>query len=246
MLAKDNRMALFMRIAAIILLLSLIMTALCDAAFYIGRELTYHPLTNGIKYLTRYKFDVIRLLDLLQGQVIPIVTALIEVCTTLVVVIMLFAAKEKPAGVTIIISAALVYAGKILAEIIEVFLFIKRYGFGFQVLFNSVKSAAEYTAVLVLMILLGLLLIGVFKKASKVVGFILLGLFVVVWLVNSFYFVRNIGGLFSITKPTVFNVMSAIINRLLLPVCTGMNYIAYALLSLGAALRKRTPAVAAE
>lgn len=240
MAANKSKAAVFFRIAAAIMLIALIFTVLSDLTFYIAREVTYQNVINQAEALI--KNFRLQILWAFLYNVIPILTACVISIIMLITVIFLFGAKDKQAGVMLIINCVISLCSGIICRVIYITQLLPNMNSLPSYLRSNYLDMLENLGKFILVFLLGLLLIGVFKKASKVFGFILLGLFSITWVMATVDFVREALQLTRIlingARISTFEIIARSSN-VVFYLCLCLLYISYIFCSLGGALKPR-------
>ena len=241
MQSKSKR-AVFIRIAAAVLLVVVITTLIYEVTFDVSREITYHTIMPRIKALFGGKLSADGILQLLNS-LIPIIGAFVDIVLAFITVIMLFGLKEKTAGVLFIVSAVVDILFFIALNTVYLIL-IRNSPDISSFISDNIFNAVEFLFVQTLVILLGLLLIGAFKGGSKVVGFILAGLFSAVAVLALIYLIAGIPmGVQSIVggagKSTAFIVISGVVNYFINPFVLVLTQIGCILCCLGVALTSK-------
>lgn len=173
---QDNsKSRVFIRIAAAILLLVLIMNALLTTVLLVSREAEYSTFYSKFRMLSN-SFSKVVFWRLIY-ELLYVIGAVVDAVLSLIAVIMLFALKEKTAGklfiatviadVAVYLAEAAVYIAALAANRAEIQAYIRQ----------TVPGFIVFAVIQTLIFLLGLLLTGAFKGGSKVAGFVLLGLF---------------------------------------------------------------------
>ena len=229
----DSRRKAFFRAAATLLLISLIITVICDITYYVSRELTYSTLISGTESVFQ-NFTFINLIKTLS-EILPVISLTVSIVFYVIIIVMLFSAKEKQAGKFIIISAAVSHAFYLLLNVLNTVTANSAVSYLQSNAWNLIRNAS----ITALMILLGLLLTGAFKGGSKVFAFILLGFFAAGVTVTLFELVRYLPSSIELMKNGVtFYKISVVVNRTNeFMLC--FNYAAYALCCLTVALKPR-------
>ena len=240
MQSKSKR-AVFIRIAAAVFLVAVTLTFLGETTFNVVREITYHTTIPMIQSMFKGKLSANGALQLLNA-VIPFIGFVIDSVLSFITVIMLFALKEKVAGKLFIISAVINILFYIAGLVIYLILISNTPALSSFISAN-IWPAVSYLFIQTLMILLGLLLLGAFKGATKVFGFILVGLFSVCIIYDLVSFIggipSGINALVNAGKNTAFNVISALYNYFLnIPILI-MTYTGCIICSLGVALTSK-------
>jgi hypothetical protein len=239
---SSSKSRAFIRVAAALLLVAVITTLVYSLTFNVAKELSYHTIIPIIKNLFIGKSSANMILQLLSN-VIPLIRVMIGIVLLFIAVIMLFALKEKAAGRLFIIYG-IVNTVLNIAGLIVYLILIRNSPDIKSVISANLWPNIEYLLIQTLFILLGLLLCGAFKGASKVFGFILLGLFSVCVIYNTVYFIRGIphgvnyiiGGA---GKSTAFYVISSITNYFIEPPALILTYTGCIFCCLGVALKPR-------
>ena len=244
MLERDKKTAIFLRIAAAFLIIALIT-----------------GISGGIISLMS-RYDVQTIAEIITGKadeinmksviviVLGIAQVIIFVLTTilyLIIITMLFLPIEKPAGILLIILGILSYISGIADKLTTYYASgLLHYPAEYlSTLYrNLTVNTIIITAEFIFMILIGILLAGIFKKASKVIGFMLAGLFMIEMIYESY---TNLRGLISsiyliANPPALTNSYSFVImggTYLFILLSAVSKCISCIMISVGEALRKR-------
>lgn len=232
----DSRRNVFFRIAAILLLVVFIVGVLCDLTYYIFRNVTYSSFIWGRNSVFR-NFNFSNLISFLS-ETVPMIRSVFGAVFALLIVVMLFASKEKVAGKLIIVSSVILYVLYVTSYVLN-FIAAQMNNSLSSYLQATVWTLIKNTVMLAVLILFGLLLTGVFKSGSKVFGFILCGMFAVSVIVTLFEFIRAMpSSVYVFQNGDAFYKVATIINRIA-QIMGCVRYTAYALCCLGVALKPR-------
>ena len=242
MSVSDKKTKIFLRIAAIVLLASAAIKILNDLIYDIVREIRYGYIRLDLRVLL-HNFSSGRFWNFMLN-LMPMILGFTGAVILIIAAVMLLLKKLKSAGVLIIAYAVvaavdnigyiIVYATKILPSIGEVSAKYMR---------SQTLNLIEYVGAFIILILLGLLLMGVFNKISKIMGFVLTGAFVVAWGVVMIGLVKGFVNLSRaiVERYETFGVFATLSN-IVFNSTLCLIYIAFALCSLGIALKPREKA----
>ena len=250
---QTNKTRALTRAAGVVMLVTLIITCSANLISRVICEI-YNDYFEGsvIGSVIRLFEDVsaYRAVSLLYNVVMPVTFMIVGAVIDIIIIKRFFSGNEKQSGIIIIVSAAVSYCNTVATVAVADFIYIPllHYENGLP-LYSDIRSFAlsfivtfmSATATVIPVILLGLLLIGVFKKASKVVGFVLIGCLAV-------SAVLSLSGVFSniVTYIRLYNngelsgiVLVITVISVVSSVWAAGRYIAYMLCSLGIALKPR-------
>lgn len=233
---QDSRRNVFFRIAAILLLVVLIVGVLCDLTYYIFRNVTYSSFIWGRNSVFS-NFNFSNLISFLS-ETVPMIRSVFGAVFALLIVVMLFASKEKVAGKLIIVSSVILYVLYVTSYVLN-FIAAQMNNSLSSYLQATVWTLIKNTVMLAVLILFGLLLTGVFKSGSKVFAFILCGIFAVSVIVTLFEFIMAIpSSAYVFQNGDAFYKVSTIVSRIA-QIMGCVRYTSYSLCCLGVALKPR-------
>ena len=195
-MVNTDKRAKMLRIAAVFLLIALIL----NASFYIFSivygEIQESVFSDELKSLFNPsdKEDFAKALS----NFIMLPANVADIIISIIAVIMLFALKEKKAGVLLIVSSCIGIV--FITATVIIMLTSTSDAESISALYAYLITTIIYQ---VLIILLGLLLCGVFKGGTKVAGFIIAGLFIAYILFRITLIILNIPESINEIKQTI-------------------------------------------
>ena len=235
---SDKKTKIFLRIAAAVMIASAAIKILNDLVYNIAREIRYGYVKSDFRALSA-NFNSERFFRVIL-DIMPLILGFAGAVILIVAAIMLITSKLKNAGVLIIVYAVITAVDNIGYIVVYVTKILPAIGnLAGDYMKSQTLNLIEYVGEFIILILLGLLLVGVFKNASKVLGFILTGAFAVAWVVVMIGMIKAFGNLSrSIVESYGFGIFAGFSNIVFYSALC-MTYIAFALCSLGIALKPR-------